>query len=62
MIGKVGAFLGEHKINIASMDVGRLKVDEKAVMVLNVDGAVSDKVLSDIAELDGIFGATIVKV
>jgi D-3-phosphoglycerate dehydrogenase len=61
MIGKVGTFLGEHKINIASMDVGRLKADEKAVMVLNVDSAVSDAVLQKITKLDGIFGATLVK-
>ncbi|MFH1683502.1 MAG: phosphoglycerate dehydrogenase [Candidatus Margulisiibacteriota bacterium] len=61
MIGKVGTFLGEHKINIASMDVGRIKIDEKAVMVLNVDNAVSDKTLKEIAKIDGIFGATLVK-
>jgi D-3-phosphoglycerate dehydrogenase len=61
MIGKVGNFLGEHKINIASMDVGRIKVGEKAVMVLNVDGAVSDKALKEIAKLEGISAATLVK-
>jgi D-3-phosphoglycerate dehydrogenase len=61
MIGKVGTFLGKHKINIASMDVGRVKAGEKAVMVLNVDNAVSDKILTDIGKLDGISGATLVK-
>jgi len=61
MIGKVGTFLGEHKINIASMDVGRIKVGEKAVMVLSVDSAVSDDVLGKITQLDGISGATLVK-
>ncbi len=62
MIGKVGTFLGEHNINIAAMDVGRIKIGEKAVMVLNVDGAVSDKVLGDITKIEGIFGATLVKI
>ncbi|MFH1576657.1 MAG: phosphoglycerate dehydrogenase [Candidatus Margulisiibacteriota bacterium] len=61
MIGKVGTFLGEHKINIASMDVGRIKVGERAVMVLNVDNAVPDKVLKEIAKIDGISDATQVK-
>ena len=61
MIGKVGSFLGEHKINIASMDVGRIKVGEKAVMVLNVDNTVSDEVLQKITKLDGISDATLVK-
>ncbi|MBN2057559.1 MAG: phosphoglycerate dehydrogenase [Candidatus Saganbacteria bacterium] len=62
MIGKVGTFLGKHEINIASMDVGRIKVGEKAVMVLNVDGAVSAKVLKEIAKLDGISDAIQVKI
>ena len=62
MIGKVGTFLGKHGINIASMDVGRIKMGEKAVMILNVDSAVSENVLAEIAKLDGIFGATLVKI
>jgi D-3-phosphoglycerate dehydrogenase len=61
MIGKIGTFLGKHEINIAAMDVGRIKVGERAVMVLNIDNAVEDKVLADIAKLDGFFGATLVK-
>jgi len=61
MIGKVGTFLGKHKINIASMDVGRLKEGHKAVMVLNVDSAVSDKVLQEMAKIEGISDATLVK-
>ncbi|MBU0630897.1 MAG: phosphoglycerate dehydrogenase [Candidatus Margulisbacteria bacterium] len=62
MIGKVGTFLGGESINIAAMDVGRVKVGEKAVMVLNVDGPVSDKILAGLTKIDGIFGATQVKI
>jgi D-3-phosphoglycerate dehydrogenase len=61
MIGKVGAFLGKNNINIASMEVGRLKVGEKAVMVLNIDTAVSDNILKGIAKIEGIFDATLIK-
>ncbi len=61
MIGKVGTFLGKNKINIASMDVGRIKEGQKAVMVLNVDAAVSDKVLKEMAKIEGISDATLVK-
>jgi len=61
MIGKVGTFLGQNSINIASMDVGRIKVGEKAVMVLNVDAAVSDKTLTELAKIEGISAATLVK-
>ncbi|MEE8637538.1 MAG: ACT domain-containing protein, partial [Candidatus Margulisiibacteriota bacterium] len=62
VIGKVGTFLGKHNINVASMEVGRIKIGEKAVMVINVDSAVSDEVLKGISKLEGIFGATLVKI
>lgn len=61
MIGKVGTFLGQNNINIASMDVGRKKIGENAVMVLNVDAAVPEKTLKELAKIDGISGATLVK-
>jgi D-3-phosphoglycerate dehydrogenase len=62
MIGKVGTFLGENNINIAAMDVGRIKIGEKAVMVLNVDNAVSEALLQKLTRLEGIFAATLVKI
>lgn len=62
MIGKVGTFLGKHGINIAAMDVGRVKVGEKAVMVLNVDSEVPESTLKEIAKIEGIQGAKLVKV
>ncbi|MFA4966754.1 MAG: phosphoglycerate dehydrogenase [Candidatus Margulisiibacteriota bacterium] len=62
MIGKVGTFLGQAKINIASMDVGRIKVNEAAVMVLNVDSDVPDKQLSELTKIEGISAATVVRV
>jgi len=61
MIGKVGTFLGKHNINIAAMDVGRVKIGEKAVMVLNVDSEVPERSLKEIAKLEGIQAATAVK-
>jgi D-3-phosphoglycerate dehydrogenase len=62
MIGKVGTYLGQKNINIASMDVGRIKMNEKAVMVLNVDASVPDEVLSGLTKIEGISGATQVKI
>jgi D-3-phosphoglycerate dehydrogenase / 2-oxoglutarate reductase len=60
MIGNVGMLLGKNGINIAGMEVGRNKVGEKAVMVLNVDGPVSDKALKDLEKIDGIYTAKLV--
>ena len=37
MIGKVGTIIGGHGINIAFMNVGRKKVEGKAVMGLALD-------------------------
>lgn len=63
MIGKVGTFLGNAKVNIAGMDVGRDRIGGKAVMVLNIDSPVKDKVLKDISKIKGILGqAKLVKI
>ena len=61
MIGKVGTFLGKNDINIASMDVGRIKVGQAAVMVLNVDSNMPDKLLKELTKIEGISAATVVK-
>src|SRR3989339_611491 len=61
MIGKVGTLLGSHNVNIASMDVGRKKVGEKAVMIINVDSKVSQDVLKELTTIEGISSASVVK-
>jgi D-3-phosphoglycerate dehydrogenase / 2-oxoglutarate reductase len=54
IIGTVGTVLGEHDINIATMDVGRKRVDGdgemEALMCLTVDTPVPPHVLDHIAE------------
>ncbi|MFH1386749.1 MAG: phosphoglycerate dehydrogenase [bacterium] len=62
MIGKIGTFLGKHNINIAAMDVGRQKIGEKAVMVLNVDSPLSNELLAEITKIEGIAGAKLVRI
>jgi len=62
MIGRVGTFLGQNNINIAAMDVGRIKIGEKAVMVLNIDNPVTDTMVEGLTRIEGIFGATLVKI
>jgi len=42
--------------------VGRMKIGEKAVMALNVDNPISDKILQELTKIEGIFGATLVKI
>ena len=49
IIGKVGTILGEHDINIATMDVGRRGEGMEALMVLTVDSEVPADVLEHVA-------------
>ncbi len=56
IIGKVGTLLGEAKINIAGMHVGRESAGERAIMVLTVDEPVPDQLLDQIArDIDAEF-------
>lgn len=61
IIGRVGTLLGNHGINIAGMHVGRAGIGKQAVMVLNVDNPVSDAVMKEIRDLDGIESAKVVQ-
>ncbi len=54
VIGHVGTVLGESKINIASMQVGRKGKSGEAVTVVNVDSDVPEMVLQQIKEFQGI--------
>ena len=49
MIGLIGTILGEHNINIADMTVGRSRIGEAAVTLINVDSLVPRNVLQTIA-------------
>lgn len=48
MIGKVGTILGNNRINIANMNVGRKKIGGKAVMSVTLDKPIPEKVLDEI--------------
>lgn len=54
VIGHIGTILGENKINIAAMQVGRKSVGGEAVTVVNVDSMVPDNVLKPIRDYPGI--------
>lgn len=54
IIGQVGTILGNEKINIASMYVGRKMQGETAMMVLNVDSEVPAPIIDKISQIPGI--------
>ena len=45
MVGKIGTILGEHKVNIARMEVGRVKQGDQAVILLTLDDPASEESL-----------------
>lgn len=54
IIGRVGTLIGEHNINIASMQLGRKELGGRAVMVLGVDSPVPQETLAEMTKIDGI--------
>ncbi len=54
IIGKIGSFLGDFNVNIASMQVGRKIVRGDAVMVLSIDDPLPDNLLEEIKKVPGI--------
>ena len=61
IIGNLGMLLGKHDINIAGMNFGRKTPGGNSITVLNVDGPVSDDVLSRIKQLENILFVKMVK-
>ena len=57
IIGKLGSLLGDHNVNIASMQVGRKIVRGEAVMVLSIDDPIPSILLDSILKVDGINSA-----
>ncbi len=60
IIGPCCMILGSNNINIAGMQVGRIKRGGNAIMVLNIDSEVSDEILDEIRAVDGIIDAKLV--
>ena len=54
LVGRVGTILGEHDVNIASMQVGRDSPRGSAMMILTVDDPVESDVLKRLREVSGM--------
>ncbi|WP_199425941.1 phosphoglycerate dehydrogenase [Thermaerobacillus caldiproteolyticus] len=54
MIGKVGNVLGEHQVNIATMQVGRQQAGGKAIMMLSLDKPLDDALLETLSKIEDI--------
>jgi len=54
IVGRVGTILGEHDVNIASMQVGRDAPRGRAMMILAVDDPVGERVMAHLRGVDGM--------
>jgi D-3-phosphoglycerate dehydrogenase len=50
-IGKLGTLLGDAKVNIANFNLGRSGPGQDSIALVEVDGAIAEKVLGDIRKL-----------
>jgi D-3-phosphoglycerate dehydrogenase len=48
MIGKIGTIMGQHDINIASMNLGRREKKGEAMVILTLDSAVTSSVIEEL--------------
>lgn len=58
MVGQVGMILGDYEVNIAGMQLDRVKEGGEAMMILTVDQEVGPQVIKQIKAIDGIARAT----
>lgn len=61
IIGRVGTLLGANGLNIAAMQWSRKGQGDRAVSFVSVDGEVSDAVLSQLRQSEGILKASMVR-
>ena len=61
MIGKIGTIIGGRGINIGFMNVGRKKVEGKAIMGLALDDSLTPDILEEIRAIDGVDGVRAVE-
>ena len=62
MIAKVASVLGDNNINISMMQVARKDkaVGGKSTMILNTDEAISETILKQVREIEGVYNASYV--
>jgi D-3-phosphoglycerate dehydrogenase len=61
VVGKVGTILGDNKVNIAGIYLGRQTRGGKAISIINIDNAISDKIINEIKKIPAIKEANLVE-
>ncbi len=61
VIGRVGTVLGQHNVNIANFSLGRSRVGESAVAVVQVDGDIPEKALEALRGIETVLHAKAIR-
>ena len=61
VVGNVGTLLGEAKINIARLELGRERIGGMAISLIHVDDAIPDAVLERLRTLPNIVSAQLIR-
>lgn len=61
IVGHIGTLLGKHKVNIASMSLGRDQAGGTALTILNLDSAPSEDVIAELQKDPDIAGARVLR-
>jgi D-3-phosphoglycerate dehydrogenase len=60
VVGGVGTLLGQHKVNIAGLELGREKVGGQAVSLFHVDDPVPEAVLAELRKAPDVISAALI--
>jgi len=61
VIGSLGTVLGDYKVNIANMSLGRKVPEDVAITILNIDSPLEEKVIRDITSNPNIISLKFIK-
>ncbi|MCL6612307.1 MAG: ACT domain-containing protein, partial [Peptococcaceae bacterium] len=59
--GSVATLIGDRKINIATMQVGRKEIGGRAIMLITVDGEVPVETAKALLEVEGVADVKVIK-
>jgi D-3-phosphoglycerate dehydrogenase len=62
VIGNIGTVLGEHKVNIAGMHLGRENAGGKALALMLIDNPIRDEVVDRIREIENVLTAKAIRI
>ncbi len=61
MLASVGSVLARNQINIAGLSLGRRKIGDKALTLMNLDSILATQVLNEVRMIDGINKALLIE-